>query len=68
MTANEIARKKYQSLMAEVDALEEQIVGLTEQPKAPERSRQIEQIQEKLAERRTELARISDGCGTPHAK
>ncbi len=68
MTANEIARKKYQSLMAAVDALEDQIAGLTEQPQTPERSRQIEQRQEKLAERRTELTRVSDGCGTPHAK
>ena len=56
-------RKKYQMLMQEIEDLEDKIEELEkENPKDPE----LEIQREQLAEKRNELARISDGCGTPH--
>lgn len=56
-------RKKYQILMQEVEDLEDKIEEL--EASDPE-SKEIQKLQEKLAEQRNELARVSDGCGTPH--
>ena len=49
--------------MQEIEDLEDKIEELEkENPKDPE----LEIKREQLAEKRNELARISDGCGTPH--
>ena len=56
-------RKKYQILMQEVEDLEDKIEEL-EASNAD--SQEIQKLQEKLAEQRNELARISVGYGTPH--
>ncbi len=63
MTANEIERKKYLALMERVEELEDQVEAL-ESRKAP--IVEVRALQEKLAAARTELTRISDGCGHPH--
>lgn len=62
MNANEIARKKYLDLIEHVEALEEQLAAL-ESRKAP--AADVQALQEKLAAARTELTRVSDGCGHP---
>lgn len=63
MNANEIARKKYLALIERVEELEDQVEAL-ERRKAP--IAEVQALQEKLATARTELTRISDGCGHPH--
>jgi hypothetical protein len=68
MTAHEIARQKYLLLMTEVEELEDQIAALEKQPPSTTQKQEIEQLQEKLGARRTELTRLSDGCGTPHSR
>ena len=60
-----VSHEKFSHLMAEIEDLEEQVEAL----QTDADSVQIEalrSLQEKLAEKRNELARISDGCGTPH--
>jgi hypothetical protein len=68
MTANEINRQKYLLLMNEVEELEEQIESLAKHPPSDAQKQQLAQLQEKLGARRTELTRLSDGCGTPHSR
>jgi hypothetical protein len=68
MTPSDVARQKFMRLMAEVEDLEEQASALEARPRTPEVLQQLQALQLKLAERRTELTRVSDGCGTPHAK
>lgn len=63
------ARQRFASLMAEIELLEEQIEELQRQASGPETAaleQEIAGLQRTLAERRTELTRISDGCGRPH--
>ena len=60
MSANEIERKKYLALMERVEELEDKIAAL-EGRKAP--VTEIRVLQEQLAAARTELTRVSDGCG-----
>lgn len=72
----DVAREKYQRLMAEIEDLEQQVESLTQEQDvaadSPEpRDAQViaetlRGVQEKLADRRNELARLSDGCGRPH--
>ena len=62
MNANEIARKKYLDLMEQVEDLEEKVTAL-ERRKAP--AADVQALQQKLAAARTELTRVSDGCGHP---
>lgn len=52
----DISREKYSRLMAEIEILENKI----------ELSGKDTVLQEELAEKRNELARLSDGCGHPH--
>lgn len=72
----DLTREKYQRLMARIDALEERFEDLRNQlsgdvvsadPSAAEVIRQeLEDMAGQLAAARSELSRISDGCGKPH--
>jgi hypothetical protein len=69
---NDIARRKFAALMEQVEALEEQVAALQETlrlevTKAPVETELKKKLQE-LAQKRTELTRVSDGCGTGHPK
>jgi outer membrane murein-binding lipoprotein Lpp len=68
MNASEVARQKYLSLMTQVEDLEEQVETLERQPAAPGQAEALRALQEKLAAARTELTRLSDGCGVPHGR
>jgi hypothetical protein len=72
----DIAREKYQRLMGRIETLEELIEELQGQaagdpapdlPAAEVRARELKDLTEQLAQARSELARLSDGCGKPHA-
>ncbi len=41
------------------------MAALDKQPQTPEVQRELWQVQEELARQRTELTRVSDGCGKP---
>lgn len=60
MSSTAIERQKYLALMAQVEELEDQVDAL-EKKKAP--VAELRASQEKLAAARTELTRVSDGCG-----
>jgi hypothetical protein len=60
----DVVREKYLHLMAEIEDLEENIEKLEKKAVA---GNNLEKLKEELAARKSELARISDGCGTPHA-
>ena len=69
-------RETYRQLMAEIEALEEQVenfVGeaqmarqLTNSENAALVEEQLALLRMRLAEKRGELERMSDGCGKPH--
>lgn len=71
------AREKFVRLMAKVQELENQVDDLEQEVKTAseagdEKARSIfleelKSFQNELAKYRSELARISDGCGKPHA-
>jgi hypothetical protein len=61
---SDIARQKYIRLITEVEDLEDKIENM-EKDNNSDQSKILE-LKNKLAEKKTELARISDGCGTPH--
>jgi len=64
----DVAKEKYQHLMTEIQELEDAIEGLEKKKdKTEDIKAQIVKLQEELAHKRNELARISDGCGTPHS-
>jgi len=72
----DLAREKYARLMTEVEDLEDQADALEKKLQAAKKpssksaakwQAQLLQIQEELGHKRTELTRISDGCGKPHA-
>jgi cell division septum initiation protein DivIVA len=72
----DVARDKFMRLMQEVADLEDRIEDLEEEMKTAEDSpnpgdadivlQELNDLREQLTERRNELARTSDGCGTPH--
>lgn len=62
----DLNREKYSHLMAEIEQLEDCISELENEK--PVNKEQMEKAKAKLAEKRNELARISDGCGKPHPK
>jgi cell division septum initiation protein DivIVA len=68
MNAMDVARQKYVQLMAQVEDLEEQVEALHKQPATPGQAEALRALQEKLGAARTELTRLSDGCGVPHAR
>jgi hypothetical protein len=73
----DIAREKYLRLMERVEELEERVMDLEREllvagdspdPQDAEVVRdELRGLQEELAANRTELTRISNGCGTPRA-
>ena len=60
----DLNREKYSHLMAEIEKLEDCISEL--ESEKPVDKAQLEKAKTELAEKRSELARISDGCGRPH--
>lgn len=60
----DVAREKYLYLMTEIEGLEDNIEKLE---KKAVFGKELEKLKEELAVIRNELARISDGCGKPHA-
>ena len=60
----DVQREKFAALMEQIDEAEDKITGceanenLTDEEKA-----KLLDLKNKLAEKRTELRRISDGCG-----
>lgn len=65
MKPADVAREKFQHLIALVEELEDQIAALEAQPAAPARNEQLLKKQEELANARRELQVASDGCGRP---
>ncbi len=67
----DVARQKFAALMAEIESLEDALDDLQRRcENAPQESvepirRQLVDVQRHLAEKKTELQRISDGCGKP---
>ena len=62
MTAEKIDRYKFLNMIIQVEELEERIAVLERRGEAgPE----IRSLQVSLAEARTELTRLSNGCGKP---
>lgn len=71
MSVKSIQREKYLKLMVEIEDLEDKVEKLEKKKAAATRSTpaldtKLLEAQEKLGALRTELTRISDGCGTPH--
>jgi len=60
----DIAREKYARLMTEIEQLEDFLAEIEGQdnPDADETLK----LRQELAAKRSELTRISDGCGRPH--
>jgi len=65
MCANDIERQKYLRLITEVEELEDRVAALEMQEKKGE---ELRLLQEQLATARTELTRVSNGCGRPGTK
>jgi predicted nucleic acid-binding Zn-ribbon protein len=68
----DVAREKYVHLMTEIEDLEDRIERFenkSSKKKAPKAFTEgdITMMKEALAAKKNELARISDGCGKPHA-
>ncbi len=76
MTGNSANRQKYAAIMEQVELLEEAVADLERDVKAARElpgSQDVQVLEQelrdahtRLAERREELARLSDGCGRPH--
>lgn len=71
----DIQREKYRKLIDDVENLEAEIEkyeareGIFEDIESDEDIAQdLQVLRSQLAEKRNELARVSDGCGTPHAR
>jgi len=72
----DIAREKYARLMAQIEELEDRVDTLetmltsNNDPTNPQDAAIIQQelkdLLEQLATKRSELTRLSDGCGKPH--
>jgi hypothetical protein len=60
----DVLRDKYVHLMTEIEGLEDSIEKLEKKSVS---GKKLEMLKEDLAMKKNELARISDGCGTPHA-
>ena len=60
----DVAREKYVKLMVEIENLEDCVSEL--ESEMPVDTAQLEKARAELADKKNELARISDGCGKPH--
>jgi hypothetical protein len=68
----DVAREKYVHLMAEIEELEDKlerfdVKGPKKKAQKAFTEREVLVMREALAAKKNELARISDGCGKPHA-
>jgi predicted nucleic acid-binding Zn-ribbon protein len=74
----DFVREKYERLMARIAELEQRIEdlqeqqagdqGVADQPTADVIRQELRDRSEQLAQARSELSRISDGCGKPHSR
>ncbi len=71
----DVAHAKFERLMAQVTVLEDRVTDLENQLAAGEGAdaeeaaavrEALEEAQAQLAKSRSELSRLSDGCGKPH--
>ena len=72
----DVSREKYRVLMGEVADLEERVEDMEQESAVAAESpnpadaevvrQELSDLREQLAEKRSELARLSDGCGRPH--
>lgn len=69
----DVNHEKYARLMAEIENLEDELAvyeqrdGVSSEIVDEEELKDdLRILKEKLAEKRNELKRLSDGCGTPH--
>ncbi len=72
----DIVREKYLRLMAHIAELEDRIedmekelvdeAGTVDPEDASLIRQELKDLNEELAKSRSELSRVSDGCGTPH--
>ena len=69
---NDVTRNKFALLIDQVETLEEQVSLLQQNLPAdgttPALEKELDEKQQQLAAKRTELARVSDGCGPGHPK
>jgi hypothetical protein len=70
---NDLQRVKYVNLMSDIEDLEDEIEefekgdGIDPEIESPERvAESLTVLREKLASKRNELSRLSDGCGHGH--
>ena len=69
---SEIARKKFAVLMDQIETLEDEVAAL--QQKLDQGGdgvalrKELDAKLEQMVAKRTELTRVSDGCGTGHPK
>jgi hypothetical protein len=73
----DIAREKYERLMGQIGELEDRIEDLERQLASDNGAAdprdagviraELQDALEQLAQKRTELSRLSDGCGRPHS-
>ena len=69
-------REKYARLMGRIEVLEEQIeelqrrlagdLGAIDRPTTVSHRKELQELAEQLGMARSELSRVSDGCGKPH--
>lgn len=68
----DIYREKLSKLMNDVEEAEAKVMKIENELKADSASedlgKQLQSVREELALKRNELARVCDGCGTPHTK
>lgn len=60
----DVQHEKFAQMMAEVEAIEDEIAALAKDGSMDER---IKELRGKLAEARNRLTQVSDGCGTGHS-
>lgn len=65
----DIHREKYANLMTQIEILEERVSDMEEaiDPDDKAAEQELVDLRDELSKKRSELARISDGCGNPHA-
>lgn len=74
--SGDVAREKYLHLMTQIEDLEDRVSDLEQEQTvavdSPEPedvnviNEELVELRRQLAEKRNELARLSDGCGRPH--
>ena len=61
----DVAREKYLKLMTEIEGIEEKIKEMEKKVEANDI--RLLALKREMADKKNELARISDGCGTGHS-